>query len=78
MVFHFATRKTAEATRTRRWFQRVLIGGVVLGFATPEAFINGQTLRVGDELDGYRVTEITHDRVTVSDGTQTFQLLIVP
>lgn len=54
------------------------LSGILWDAATPMAIINGQTLRVGEACDGYRVTEITPEHVAVTDETQTFQLHIAP
>ena len=44
----------------------------------PIAVINGQTVQVGDEVDGYQIVAISHDRVSLTDGTPTLQLSISP
>ena len=54
------------------------LAGILWDPQQPLAIINGQTVHVGEELEGYRVTEITQDHVSITDGTQTFQLLIAP
>jgi hypothetical protein len=54
------------------------LSGILWDATSPIAIINGQMFRVGEEIDGFRVLEIAHDRVSLSDGTQTFQLLIAP
>ena len=54
------------------------LSGILWNAATPLAIINGQTLRVGEECDGYRVVDITPSYVAVTDDTQTFQLQIAP
>ena len=54
------------------------LAGILWDPQQPLAIINGQTVHVGEELEGYRVTEITSDRVSLTDGTQTFQLSIAP
>ena len=40
------------------------------------AIINGRTLSVGQELDGYRVTSISPDHVSLTDGNHTLELSI--
>ena len=52
--------------------------GILWDAQDPIAIINGEMLRVGDQLDGYRVTEIAQDHVSLSDGAQTYQLPIAP
>ena len=52
--------------------------GIMWDSAQPIAIINGQMMRVGDGLEGYRIEAITQDRVSVTDGTETFQLRIAP
>ena len=54
------------------------LSGVLWDANQPIAIINGQMVHVGEELEGYRVTEITQDHVSVTDGPQTFQLKIAP
>ena len=54
------------------------LSGVLWDPNQPMAIINGQMVHVGDELEGYRILEITQDRVSVTDGTQTLQLLVAP
>ena len=54
------------------------LSGILWDASAPIAIINGQMVHVGEELDGYRVVEITQDRVSISDGAQTHQLLISP
>lgn len=57
---------------------RLVLLGIVWDAQQPLAIVNGRTVRVGEELDGYRIVEIAQDRVSVTDGTQTFQLLLSP
>ena len=54
------------------------LSGILWDAQQPIAIINGQMLQVGEELDGYRVAEIAQDRVSLTDGTHTYQLLIAP
>ena len=54
----------------------LVLSGILWDATQPLAVVNGQTVRVGQELDGYQITEISHDRVSVTDGTETFQLRI--
>ena len=54
------------------------LSGILWDTQQPIAIINGQMLRVGEELDGYRVAEIGQDHVSLTDGTHTYQLLIAP
>ena len=42
------------------------------------AIINGAMVRVGEELDGYRVTEIAPDHVVLNDGSQSITLQTAP
>lgn len=44
----------------------------------PMAILNDQMVSVGDEVEGYHVLEIGTDRVLITDGTETIQLLISP
>lgn len=54
------------------------LSGILWDPGHPMAIINGATVHVGDEFEGYRILDIAPDHVSVSDGTDTFQLLIVP
>ena len=54
------------------------LSGILWDPTHPMAIINGTTVHVGDEFEGYRILDIALDHVSVSDGTNTFQLLIVP
>lgn len=54
------------------------LSGILWDAAHPMAIINGTTVHVGDEFEGYHILDIAQDHVSVSDGTDTFQLLIVP
>ena len=52
------------------------LSGILWDPSQPIAIINGQMLRVGDEVEGYRVTAITQDTVSISDGGQVLKLAI--
>ncbi len=52
------------------------LSGILWDANAPIAVINGQMLRVGDEVEGYRIVTITQDRVTMSDGSQPLNLTI--
>ena len=54
------------------------LSGILWDAQNPMAIINGRTVRLGEEFDGYQVTEITSDRVLISDGTDTLQLRLSP
>ena len=54
------------------------LSGILWDASAPIAIINGQMRHVGEEFDGYRIVEIVQDRVSVTDGTQTFQLTLAP
>ncbi len=54
------------------------LSGILWDASAPIAILNGQMTRVGDEVDGYRVTEIAPDRVSVTDGTRTLTLRMTP
>ena len=56
----------------------LVLSGILWDPKAPMVILNGQMLQVGGELEGYRVTEITPDHVSVTDGTDTLQLLIAP
>ncbi len=52
------------------------LSGILRDPAEPIAIINGQMVFVGDEIGGYRVVEISPHNVSVTDGSETFQLII--
>ena len=52
------------------------LSGILWDAHQPLAIINGQMLQVGEEYEGYRVVEITQNRVSLTDGVQTLQLSI--
>ena len=54
------------------------LSGILWDAQQPMAIINGELRRVGDALDGYRITAITQDRVSLTDGTQSYTLSIAP
>ena len=54
------------------------LSGILWDAAAPLAIINGQPVRAGEAFESYTIVSISHDSVTVSDGTQTFQLTISP
>ena len=54
------------------------LSGILWDPQQPMAIINGDLRHVGDALDGYRITAITSDQVSLTDGTQTYTLTISP
>ena len=54
------------------------LSGILWDAQAPIAIVNGQMLRAGEEVGGFRVVEIRQDRVIVTDGTQTLQLSTAP
>ncbi len=50
------------------------LSGILWDADQPMAILNGQIVRVGETIEGYRVLEIAKDHVTVTDGTQVQQL----
>jgi hypothetical protein len=52
----------------------LLLAGILWDATAPIAMINGQMLRVGEEVDGYRVTAIFHDHVSLTDGATAYDL----
>ena len=54
------------------------LSGILWDAHRPMAMINDQMVRVGETLDGYTIVEITADHVSMTDGTDTFQLQIAP
>ena len=54
------------------------LSGILWDATTPMAIINGQMMQIGETIDEFRVMEILPDHVSVTDGAQTYQLLIAP
>ena len=54
------------------------LSGILWDAQAPIAIVNGQMLRAGEEVDGFRVVEIRQDHVIITDGTQTLQLSTAP
>jgi hypothetical protein len=54
------------------------VSGILWDPTKPIAIINGAMVHVGEEIEGYQVLAINQDRVSVTDGTQTFQLPVSP
>lgn len=52
------------------------LSGILWDPTKPMAILNDQMVSVGDEVEGYQVLEIGTDRVLITDGTETIQLLI--
>ncbi len=52
--------------------------GIIWDQTSPLAIVNGEVLRPGQEIEGYRLLQIQPDRVWLSDGDQLFQLLLSP
>ena len=88
-----STQRDAQRTRATRlsWRRDPFLRGGTIGELSglalsgilwdpkePMAIINGQMVHVGEELDGYRVVEIMQDKVSITDGDQTFQLVLTP
>jgi hypothetical protein len=54
------------------------LSGILWDVSRPIAIINGEMKQVGEEVEGYRIMGISQDRVSVSDGTESFQVLLAP
>jgi hypothetical protein len=52
------------------------LSGILWDAQSPIAMINGQMVRIGDQVEGYRVVEITQSTVLLSDGGQAVNLSI--
>jgi len=50
------------------------VQGIVWGGSFPQAIINNKVLRVGDTIEGVRITNITKDSVTVFFGNRQYNL----
>ena len=56
----------------------LVLSGILWDASAPMAIVNGQMLRVGEELDGYRVLTIGPSQVSLSDGMDTVSLTVSP
>ena len=54
------------------------LSGILWDVEAPLAMISGQTLRVGEEIGGFRVMQIEPDQVTLTDGHETVTLSNTP
>jgi hypothetical protein len=54
------------------------LSGIIWDPLRPIAILNDQMVSVGDEVEDYQVLEIGTDRVLLTDGAETIQLLINP
>lgn len=54
------------------------LSGILWDASHPLAIINGATLAVGDEVEGFQVLDIQADHVTLTDGSATYDLRIAP
>lgn len=54
------------------------LSGILWDVHHPMAILNDQMVSVGDDVEDYQVLEIRSDRVLLSDGTETIQLLVSP
>jgi len=54
------------------------LSGILWSERSPIAIINGQMVRVGEEIEGYRILEISQNHVAVSDGVDTIRLSLAP
>jgi type II secretory pathway component PulC len=50
------------------------IQGIVWGSSLPQAIINNKVVKVGDTIEGVRITDINKNGVTVSWGNQEYNL----
>lgn len=55
-----------------------VLSGILWDATAPIAIINGEPLRAGDRIGGYQILSIEQDRVSLTDGEETLQLLIAP
>ncbi|OGX07828.1 MAG: hypothetical protein A2Z88_08675 [Omnitrophica WOR_2 bacterium GWA2_47_8] len=54
------------------------ITGLIWNSDQPQAIINGKVIRVGDEVDNVRVTDIQKNKITISHGGKDFTILYNP
>ena len=59
--------KTAAPAATKPTDRTFRLRGVVQGGDRPAAFLDDKVLLVGEEIDGYTLTEIAADHVTLTD-----------
>lgn len=55
-------------------FPSLDIQGLIWGGEFPQAIINNKVFKVGDEVDGMKITEIAKDGVTVLSGMETHKI----
>ncbi|MBN1492847.1 MAG: hypothetical protein JW938_01730 [Candidatus Omnitrophica bacterium] len=77
MISPFEPIKKAEAA-PQFDISKLDLMGVFFEQGVPNAIINDQMLRVGDEIMGCRVESITPNRVTVVHGAERFLLKLYP
>ena len=56
----------------------LVLTGILWDPSQPVAIINGEMLRIGDSVGGYRVLHITQDQVSLTDGHDTLMLTFAP
>lgn len=52
------------------------LSGILWDTQNPLALINGMTVKVGDKVRNYIITNIEQDKVVLNDGTKDFELKI--
>lgn len=66
-----------EVTETRP-LPALQVQGIVWGGSLPQAIINNIVVKIGDTMDGARITDINKNGVTVFFGNRQFNLTVVP
>lgn len=52
----------------------LVVSGIIQGRSRKSALINGGTYYLGDQIDGYRIVDITNDKVLLEKGGVQFSL----
>lgn len=56
------------------WKKEIKVSGITFRDQASTAIINGEVMRVGDQIDGWRVHQILRNQVVLSDGEQSFEI----
>ncbi|MFH1202138.1 MAG: hypothetical protein V1674_04530 [Candidatus Omnitrophota bacterium] len=60
--------------KSRKFGFNLNLAGVLWDKDNPQAIINGRIVGKGDEIEGFKVIEITKDKVILSDGANRVEL----
>ncbi|MDD4940010.1 MAG: hypothetical protein PHE18_03875 [Candidatus Omnitrophica bacterium] len=66
-----------EAVKETKPLPELIIQGVVWGTKIPQAIVNNKVLKVGDEIQGVKISGINRDGITVIFDNQQYTLMKV-